>query len=271
MCIMNARTTLCTTSAAICAIAFSLHARAADDLPEGDGAASETPRTSATSTAIVAHTYATGVARGQLGAMGYGSGLVSGGSSTWAGGATAWGSPVDRLTIVADAQRDVNAQFAPSVAALVRLVGAPGRGFSFGVIGKYKVDGFARGPNNEFESEAETGALLSLHEGRFHLDTNAIGGVGLTDDREVDAEGRLRVGIDVTSFLRLGIDEQARWRVSGATKLPGNRSWDYAGGAQVLVSFGGFFGALTAGPTTMGVYDSKAGWMAMMTLGAVTL
>jgi hypothetical protein len=112
---------------------------------------------------------------------------------------------------------------------------------------------------------------MSLHHLRFHLDTNVIGGIGLTDDREVDTEARFRIGFDVTSFLRLGIDEQARWRVSGATKLPGNRNWDYAGGAQVLVSWGNFFGALTAGPTTMGVSDTKAGWMGVVTVGAVTL
>jgi hypothetical protein len=87
----------------------------------------------------------------------------------------------------------------------------------------------------------------------------------------VDAEARLRFGVDVTSFLRLGVDEQARWRVSGATKLPGNRTWDYAGGAQILVSWRSFFGAVTAGPTTMGVLDTKPGWMATITLGSVTL
>lgn len=269
---MTKKTMLAASAAMLATCVLCMPARAADDeTKEGTGTAGEAPKNAPSSTPITAFTYSTGAPKGTVGAMGYGAGTTATGGSGFAGGGTVWGSPIDRLTVVADAQRDVTAQFAPSVAALVRILGNGARGWSLAALVKYKVDGFARGPNKEFESEAETGAVVGYHRDRFHFDFNAIGGMGLTEDREVDSEARLRVGYDLTSFLRFGIDEQARYRISGATKLPGGRNGDFGGGAQLLVSWKNFFGALTGGPTTIGVVDKNVGWMAMVTVGGVTL
>jgi hypothetical protein len=262
------------TAAAI-ALAVSTqaaNAHAADD-GEGGNGGETTPRTAPNSTPITAYTYnANGAPSGTIGASTYGVGATGVPSNgAFSGGGTAWVSPIDRLTIVVDAQRDVTAQFTPSAAAIVRLLGVPNQGWSLGALGKFKIDGFARGPNKEIESEVESGLLLSYGKNRLHFDLNAITGVGLGDDREIDQEARLRLGFDVHRMVRLGIDEQARFRLHGINKLPGNRTWDFAGGPQVLVSWKNFFSAVTAGPTTMGVVDTRVGWMAMLSIGGVTL
>jgi hypothetical protein len=248
-------------------------ARAADDANGATEGAAPEVRTAPTSIPITAYTYnANGAPSGTVGAMAYGVGNSGAESNArLGGGGSVWASPIDRLTIVADAKRDVTAEFTPSVAAIVRLLGTPNQGWSLGALGKFKIDGFARGPNKEVETEAETGVLLSYGKGRYHLDVNALYGVGLGDDGEMDAEGRLRLGVDVVPMVRLGIDEQARFRLKGVNNLPGDRTWDFAGGPQVLVSWKNFFGALTAGPTTMGVIDKRVGWMAIASLGGVTL
>jgi hypothetical protein len=220
----------------------------------------------------LAYSYtAYGASAGTLGAQAYGLGLgASGQKATLGGGGTVWGSPVDRLTLIGDGSRDVFGNFAPSAAAVVRLLGTPGRGFSLGALGKYKVEGFAVGPNNEFESELETGLLLSYGRAGWHFDVNAIGGAGLGDDGEIDAEGRLRLGRDLGSLFRVGVDGQARARLSGSSRLPGGRTWDFAGGPQLLLGSDRFFGALTAGPATMGVL-SNVGWTAIVSVGGATL
>jgi hypothetical protein len=66
-----------------------------------------------------------------------------------------WGSPIDRLTLIGAAPRDMFGNFAPSAAAMVRLLGTPNDGFVLSALGKFKVEGFATGPNNEMESEIE--------------------------------------------------------------------------------------------------------------------
>src|SRR5262249_10974024 len=101
-------------------------------------------------------------------------------------------------------------------------------------------------------------------------DLNAITGFGTGDDGEIDAEGRLRLGRDLGSLARVGVDGQARFRLAGDTKLPGGRTWDFAGGPQLLVGSGRFFGALTAGPATMGGV-SNVGWTAVVSIGGTTL
>jgi hypothetical protein len=158
--------------------------------------------------------------------------------------------------------------FAPSVAAAVRLLGAPGDGWSLGALAKYKVEGFGTDPDGNTESEIEGGLLLSYAGRGWHFDANGITGFGLTADREVDVEGRLRFGYDLTGFLRVGADGQGRYRVSGDASLPGNRTWDFAAGPQVVVGIGRFFGALTFGPTTMGLTaPDVVGWTAMASFG----
>jgi hypothetical protein len=102
------------------------------------------------------------------------------------------------------------------------------------------------------------------------MHANAIGGVGLGDSGEVDTEGRLRLARDLGSSFRAGLDGQARFRVNGDTRLPGNRTWDFAGGPQVMAGFGNLFGAVTAGPATMGV-QSGIGWTSVVSIGGSTL
>jgi len=267
-----------TTSILVLTLAFSLLApperEARADSP-GDAAipTAAPPRDAKTEVPIAAYTYtATGAPAGTYGAYLYGTGLAaSRQSATAGGGVTAWGSPVDRLTLVADVPRDVYllGHFAPSLAAIVRLAGKANEGWSLGAIGKYKVEGFGTAPDGDFESEIEGGLLLSYGERRgLHLDVNAITGFGLTDDGEIDTEGRLRFGYDVAPMVRIGVDGQGRYRLAGSDKLPNGATWDAAGGPQVMVGSGHFFGALTGGPTTMGVTSSSVvGWTLVASLG----
>ena len=251
--------------------AIAAGAQAADDEARPENSEQAPYRSSATEIPVTGYAYSTGVSSGTVGAMGTGSGLVFGSRSTFGGGGTVWGSPLAGLTMIADAQRDVTGQFVPSAAVLVRLLGDHARGWSLGALGKFKVDGFTRGRDDELETEAETGLVLSFVRERVHFDLNGLAGFGLGDDGDRDAEGRVRFGVDVTSFLRLGIDEQARYKLGGPQPLVGNRKWDIAGGPQVLLHWRNFFGAITAGPTTVGVIDHSAGWMALLSVGAVTL
>jgi hypothetical protein len=220
----------------------------------------------------VAYAYsAAGAPARTVGAYAYGQGLAGAGQSALAGGGvTAWGSPVERLTLVVDVPRDVylGGNFAPSAAALVRLLGNADRGWSLGALAKYKVEGFGTDPNGDLESEVEGGLLLSYSRSGYHLDLNTITGFGLTEEGEVDAEGRLRLGYDLTPLVRVGADGQARWRLAGTRPLPGNRTWDAAGGPQIMIGTGRFFGALTAGPSTMGIASTGVvGWTAIVSLG----
>ena len=142
---------------------------------------------------------------------------------------------------------------------------------SLGALGRFKIDGFAGGPSrDEVESEAEIGALLSYASGIFHVDLNAIAGVGLGDDGETDAEGRLRLGGDLGRLVRLGVDGQVRRRLAGPRDLPNGRSWDFAVGPQVLIQQGNSFGLATVGPTTMGLSSRDIGMTAMLSVGGTT-
>jgi len=178
-----------------------------------------------------------------LGAMAYGLGVgAAGQKGILGGGVTVWGAPIDRLTLVGDAQRNVFGNFAPSFAAVVRLLGKADEGWSLGALGKFKVEGFARPgglgtrPENpdEIESELEAGLLLSYGRDGYHFDLNAISGFGMGDDGEIDGEGRLRLGYDVARALRVGVDGQARVRVNGPQYLPNGKTWDFAGGPQLI-------------------------------------
>jgi hypothetical protein len=179
------------------------------------------------------------------------------------GGATVWGSPIDRVLLIADAQRSVEGPFAPSFAGIVRLVGG------LSALAKFKIDGFAEGPEGEMESELEAGLLFSYARESFHADVNAIAGAGLGDEGEVDSEARARIGLDVTSHVRVGADGQGRFRLAGDRRLPGNRTWDFAAGPQIVVAASPFFAALTSGPCTMST-ASKLGWSSILSLGAAT-
>ena len=234
----------------------------------------EAPRDVKSEVPSLAYAYsAYGASARSLGAQVYG--LAAGASSEKAqvgGGITIWGSPVDRLTLVGDGSRNVYGNFSPSVAAIFRAVGKAREGWSLGLLGKFKVDGFAGGPTkDEMESEIETGLLLSYAHSGWLLDANAIAGFGTGDDGEVDVEGRLRVGRMVGQWVRLGLDGQARLRVAGPRLLPNKKTWDFSAGPQVVVGNRYFFGTLTAGPATMGLFDEKVGVNAMVSVGGSTL
>jgi hypothetical protein len=196
------------------------------------------------------------------------------------GGLSVWGSPIDHLTLIGDAQRDFFGNFAPSLAVVGRLLGDRAEGFSLGALGKAKMEGFGSGTpvgagtpplHHEIEGEIEVGLLASYaHEGGLHADLNAITGMGTGDDGEVDSEGRLRVGYDVTRILRLGFDSQARFRLHGPRYLPNGKTWDFSVGPQAIVGLGRFYVATTAGPTTTGLLTDHVGWNAMISFGAST-
>lgn len=268
---MNYRTVIRACVPTLCVV-LSTTASAFADPPNDAPTPDPVARDVRSEVPIVAYAYgASGVTAGSVGVQAYGVGLAGAGQrAIGGGGGSVWGSPVDRLTLIADGARDIFGNFAPSAAAIVRIVGRPNDGFSLGALGKYKVDGFAIGPKNEMESEIEAGLLLSYVRYGWHLHANAIGGRGLGDDGEMDTETRVRIAHDLGDIVRVGLDGQARVRVAGDTRLPGNRTWDFAGGPQLLVGTGHFFGALTAGPATMGML-SGVGWTGVLSFGGATL
>ena len=223
---------------------------------------------------ILAYTYqAYGVSPGTMGAQLTGLGLAASGQrAIGGGGVSVWGSPIDRLTLVGDAQRNFFGNFSPSAAAVLRLYGTPGNGFSLGVLGKFKVDGFAGGPtHDEVEAEIELGFLASYVRSGWHFDVNAIAGRGTGDDGETDAEGRLRIGKDLGQLVRLGVDGQTRVRLAGPKYLPNGQIWDFAAGPQILIGSRHFYGALTGGPATMGLLSPNVGWTVVASVGGSTL
>jgi hypothetical protein len=222
---------------------------------------------------VTAYAYsAQGARRGTAGGQGFVLGLVAPGqSSTLGGGATVWGAPLERLTLVGDAQRNIYGNFSPSIAAIVPLLGERHHGWSLGGLGKFKVDGFASGPQkDEIESELELGALISFAERGFGLDLNLIAGRGLGDDGETDTEMRLRLGHTWGELVWLGLDAQGRVRVSGPRTLANGRIWDFAAGPQLLVGSGSFFAVLSAGPATMGLLSKDIGFTSMLGIGGTT-
>lgn len=191
-------------------------------------------------------------------------GVVGGGGSIWA-------TPVDRLTLVLDARRSLSKEFTPSAAALVRIVGTGGEGFSLAGLGKFKVDGFAAGPSHdEIESEVEAGAVASFAQAGWFVDLNAIGGRGTGDEGETDAEARLRFGHAIGERVRLGVDGQVRARVAGPRYLPNGRTWDFAAGPQAMLALDWLFAALTIGPSTTDLTTDKIGWSGVFSFGGAS-
>jgi hypothetical protein len=182
------------------------------------------------------------------------------------GGLHLWGSPLKRLTLMAEFERRLlgeEDEVAPSAGLLVVIVGSREDRWAVSGLGRYKAEGFA-----EIEGEAELGVALSINPGRFHFDTNLVAGGGL-EESETDGEFLARVGWDAAPWFRIGADGRVRRRFGGDRVLAGGRSWDAIGGAQALASLGQFFGSLTAGPSTVGVADGM-GWSALVVAGGVT-
>jgi hypothetical protein len=221
---------------------------------------------------IVAYTYAAhGAEAKTLGVHAYGLGMVAAGQDgALGGGGTIWGSPIDRLTLIVDGQRNLSREFSPSAAAIFRLYGDGREGFSLGALGKFKIDGFAGGPDgDEVESEVEIGGLVSYRGAPWYLDVNAIAGRGTGDEGETDAEGKLRFGRELGEHVRVGIDGQVRARLAGPRYLANGRTWDFVAGPQGAFSWRQFYGALTAGPTTMALVTKNVGWSAIVSVGGV--
>ena len=257
------------TVVAACTITSA--ARAADTPPVADSAEGEKEAKDVRAQVpILAYAYtAYGTQAGTMGAAAYGLGLAGNTRPTLGGGGMVWGSPIDRLTLIGDGSRDVTGNFAPSVAAVVRLLGTPNDGFTLGALGKFKVEGFGTGRGGETESEIETGLLLSYAKYGWHMDLNAISGFGTGDDGEIDAEGRFRLNHEIGSMVRLGVDSQMRYRVAGDKKLPGNRNGDFAAGPQVIIGSSNFFGSVTTGAATMGI-TNQVGWTSILSIGGST-
>jgi hypothetical protein len=188
--------------------------------------------------------------------------------SVLGGGASVWGAPIARLTLIADATRSVYREFSPSFGATFRLYGTPNRGLNLGALARYKVEGFGKGPaKDEVEGEVEGGVLVGYHKDRLHLDGNTILGVGATDDGEIDIEARARAGYDISQYVRVGIDGQVRIRASGPRVLANGSNADWVFGPQAMVSSGHFFGTFLAGPTTTGTLSPKVGTIVALSLG----
>lgn len=211
-----------------------------------------------------AHT-AFGASSVTMGGAGFGEarGEFQRGTPHLGGGVRVWGSPVDRLTLLADGERrDTTDEFAPSASVQVRILGGRPQGWALAGLARYKAEGFA-----ELGGEAEFGVLGSYGWYHAHLDVNVIVGTAF-EESESDAEGLVRGGYDVLAFLRVGGEGRLRYRIAGDVTLPGGRSWDAIVGPQLLGHYEAFFGALTGGPSTVGIV-SKVGWAVIATAGGV--
>jgi hypothetical protein len=180
------------------------------------------------------------------------------------GGLQLFGSPFSRLTLIGFAERVYGGSWRPTATAVVRVVGGLPQGWALGALARYKAEGFA-----EIEGEIELGALFAWVRDGWHLDLNAIVGTGF-EESETDAEGKLRVGYDLAEWMRVGMDGQVRYRLTGDRMLPGGRTWDAIAGPQLLGGWRGVYAALTAGPSTVDI-ASKVGWSAILTTGGIAL
>jgi hypothetical protein len=177
------------------------------------------------------------------------------------GGARLWASPVDRLTVLVELDRRYYADFGPAVTGMVRIAGDRRRGWAVGAGLTYRADSFA-----ELGGELEGAMHLSFARAGFHSDVNVVAGGGL-EESEADGEVKLRLGYDVTSWMRVGADGRFRHRLSGTRTLPGGRTDDVMGGPEVLFGYRNLFMALAGGPSTVGV-ASGYGWTGTGTFGA---
>jgi len=244
-----------------------------DRAGEGATAPAKPARDARSEIPIIAYTYTPrGAPAGAVGAQAYGLGLAaSGQDAVLGGGGMVWWAPIDRLTLIVDASRNAWGKFSPSAAGMYRLLGGRAQRLTLGALGKFKVEGFAEGPDHdEVESEIELGALFGFRQAGWHFDANGIGGIGTAEDGEKDIEARLRLAYDLGRLVQLGLDGQARVRVDGPRYLPNGRTWDASGGTQVVIGTTSFFGSLTAGPTTQGLVTTSVGAFAILALGGTT-
>ncbi len=196
-------------------------------------------------------------------------GLIGGATAPkttdFGGGGRLWVSPIDRLTLLVDVERrPFGDEAAPSATAAVRLLGDRAAGWAAGALVSYRTEGFA-----EIGGEVEAAVMLSFARARFHVDGNVVFGAGV-EEREMDGEVKLRLGYDVGSFVRLGLDGRFRYRLDGDELLPGDRRGDAAGGPEVMFGYGSFFAAVGGGPSTVGI-STTLGWTTTATIGGALL
>jgi hypothetical protein len=177
------------------------------------------------------------------------------------GGARLWGSPVDRLTLSLEVDRRDFSAPTPSATIAVRIFGSRAAGWAIGAAATYRAEGFAH-----VVGELEGAILASFSRYRLHADLNVIFG-GAFAEPEMDSEVKLRLGYDVTSWMRIGADSRFRMRVGNGKLLAGGRTVDAVGGPEVLFGYKHFFTSVTGGPSTVGVAQGF-GWSATTTVGA---
>jgi hypothetical protein len=205
-----------------------------------------------------------GATKRSAGAAGF-AGVLGGGSAAadstqLGGGGRLWGSPIDRLTLIVEVNRRFGGEAAPSATAQVRIAGDHARGWAVGASLGYKAEGFA-----ELEGEIEGALLLSFEKRGFHVDGNVVVGGGI-EEKEVDGEVKLRLGYDVTKWMRVGADSRFRYRLAGDFSLPGKRAGDFLAGPEIVFGYKYFFAALSGGPATYKIVEG-IGWTATTTIG----
>jgi len=242
-------------------LAFAEGADSADSSP---GAPSRPVATAIDEVPRVAYARgAFGSSAPSVGAAGFGVTRVEGrgGDRPWfGGGVRAWGSPIDRVTILAEGKRRDNGEFAPSVGAQLRLLGSRSEHYAIALGAEYLAEGFA-----ELGGEIEGGVLASYAKARLHLDANLVVGGGF-DEGEADGELLARLGYDVMQPVRLGLEGRVRQRLAGRGELPGARTADGFVGAQAMLTHEQLFLAVTGGPTTIAIANG-VGWSALATFG----
>jgi len=213
---------------------------------------------------VLAFTHsAFGARAGKLGAHGFGSAQWAESGGAGRGGVTVYGSPFNRLTLLATGERRLDGRYGPTASLAYRVLGSVEQGWSVAAMGAYKAEGFA-----EIEGEIELGALFSMARDGWHLDVNGVAGGGLEESEEFDAETKVRGGYDATNWLRVGFDSRGRYRLRGPVLLAGDRKWDVIGGPQVTASWSRFYGSALVGATTVDV-ASGVGAVSWLTLGGV--
>lgn len=178
------------------------------------------------------------------------------------GGAHMWGSPVDRLTLSLDVDRRDFSSPTPSATVAVRILGGRAAGWAVAAAATYRAEGFAN-----VVGEVEGSVLASFSRYRLHADLNGVFGAAIKEP-EMDSEVKLRLGYDVTSWMRIGADSRFRMRVGNGKFLAGGRTVDAVGGPEVVFGYSHFFAAVTGGPSTVGVARGF-GWSATTTVGGV--
>lgn len=209
-----------------------------------------------------------GAAARSAGALGY-AGLMYGqpnptgetGKLLPQGGARIWGSPIERLTILLEVDRRDFGTASPSATLAVRLFGSREKGWAVGAAATYRAEGFAH-----IVGEMEGSLLVSFARRGFYADLNGVFGAAFAE-KEADAEVKVRLGYDVTSWMRVGADSRFRMRVGGGKYLAGGRSYDAIGGPEVVFGYKNFFAAIQGGPSTVGVAQGF-GWGGTTTVGA---